>query len=235
MNTYTNNKICLCTFFEFLCTPLDKTTQKFFYKIKFPYLCTPIDKTTQKFFYKTIFSFLCTPIDKTTQKNFYKIKFSCQYRYSDMIFLIFLFFCVCVFCDELWRVLGASASFVTSCGEFWVRLRLLASNARLHTTPVLRIFPLHVPQRISLASMRHNVCPSSMDPLCNVPKHQIPKKLVKLSSLLFSGKYDLLSGFSGLVILFLYYVFRTRKLLLIQAQTSSTSCVLSLQIDCWCC
>ena len=71
MNTYTNNKICLCTFFQFL----------------------------------------CTPIDKTTQKNFYKIKFSCQYRYSDMIFLIFLFF--------------ASASFVMSCGEFWVRLRLL--------------------------------------------------------------------------------------------------------------
>ena len=50
MNTYTNNKICLCTFFQFLCTPLDKTTQKIFYKIKFPYLCTPIDKTTQKFF-----------------------------------------------------------------------------------------------------------------------------------------------------------------------------------------
>ena len=63
MNTYTINKICLCTFFQFLCTPLDIYMKKYFYKIKFSYLCTPIDKTTQKFFYKTTFSLLCTPID----------------------------------------------------------------------------------------------------------------------------------------------------------------------------
>ena len=55
-----------------------------FYKIKFSFLCTPIDKTTQKFFYKTKFSYLCTPIDKNSQKFFYKIKFSYQYRDSSM-------------------------------------------------------------------------------------------------------------------------------------------------------
>ena len=41
------------------CTPIDKTIQKNFYKIKFSYLCTPIYKTTQKNFYKIKFSFLC--------------------------------------------------------------------------------------------------------------------------------------------------------------------------------
>ena len=72
--------ICSCFFtklnFLFLCTPIDKTTQKNFTKLNFLFLCTPIDKTTQKNFTKLNFLFLCTPIDKTTQKNFYKIKFS---------------------------------------------------------------------------------------------------------------------------------------------------------------
>ena len=72
-----------------------------FYKIKFSYLCTPIDKTTQKNFYKINFSYLCTPIDKTTEKNFYKIKFSFLCRDSGMNFLIFCFFGRCI--RGFWR------------------------------------------------------------------------------------------------------------------------------------
>ena len=61
MHLYGGEKTGMFNFF--LCTPIDNTMQKIFYKIKFSFLCTPIDNTMQKFFYKIKFSFLCTPID----------------------------------------------------------------------------------------------------------------------------------------------------------------------------
>ena len=67
------------------------------------FLCTPIDKTIQNFFYKINFSFLCTPCDIQMKKYFCKIKFSylCSPHWHSSVFHVFLldFWCVSGF----WR------------------------------------------------------------------------------------------------------------------------------------
>ena len=63
MSSNTNTSIIIFSIHTCIRVQYNKYHAKNFYIIKFSYLCTPIDKTTQKLFYKTMFSFLCTPID----------------------------------------------------------------------------------------------------------------------------------------------------------------------------
>ena len=63
MSSNTNTSIIIFSIHTCIRVQYNKYHAKNLYKIKFSYLCTPIDKTTQKISYKTTFSFLCTPID----------------------------------------------------------------------------------------------------------------------------------------------------------------------------